>query len=290
MHYLLFNTIISLIKTIIFSRFINIPKWDNNNRKCIILGNGPSTNDIIPKLKLIGKEYSILCVNHFASSEQYTETKPNIYVIAAIELFTEIISSKFLDIRKNLINDIYYKTTWKLFLFIPIQAKFISEWNQLKNNRFIHIQYYNLTAIEGFDIIDHQLFKNLYGLPRPHNVLIPSLIITINLSFKEIFLFGVEHSWLEDIIVDENNNVLINQVHFYDQKKIHKPMHWKGKRKRKLHEVIIKFFYTFRSYHIINRFAERNSSKIFNTLPNSYIDAFEKITFTFPPNAKNTIR
>jgi hypothetical protein len=116
-------------------------------------------------------------------------------------------------------------------------------------------------------------------MPRPHNVLIPSIMIALSLGFKKIFLFGADHSWLKDIWVDEENNVLLQQKHFYDIDKA-KPRHmdYLGKGKRKMHEVLIKFYHSFKGYFEIDAYGKNQGKTIYNCTPGSYIDAFDRLS------------
>jgi hypothetical protein len=102
-------------------------------------------------------------------------------------------------------------------------------------------------------------------------------MISINLGYKNIYLFGADHSWLKDIHVDENNLVLLTQKHFYNEKSARpKPMTNTGKGVRKLHEVLKKFQITFKNYFLIEEYSRKKNSLIFNSTKNSYIDAFER--------------
>ncbi|NJL74615.1 MAG: hypothetical protein HC892_05805 [Saprospiraceae bacterium] len=116
-------------------------------------------------------------------------------------------------------------------------------------------------------------------MPRPHNVLIPSLMLAINIGFKEIFVVGADHSWLEELTVNENNEALLHQKHFYDEESS-KPeyMYRQGKRPRKLHEILEKFMLSFRAYFDIREYSESKEVQIWNATPKSYIDAFERNT------------
>jgi hypothetical protein len=125
-------------------------------------------------------------------------------------------------------------------------------------------------------------------MPRPHNVLIPSLILSINMKFSNIYVCGADHSWLKEIYVDNENEVLLSQKHFYDKQAqkqsdyrdmaVPQPMYHGGSNnKRKLHEVLEKFYYTFRSYWKIKSLAESQAVKIYNITPISYIDAFDRL-------------
>ena len=56
-----------------------------------------------------------------------------------------------------------------------------------------------------------------------------------------------------------------------------KPMyHGTTKKERKLHEVLIKFYYAFKGYWDLKEYAGKKNVEIVNLTANSYIDAFNK--------------
>ena len=52
----------------------------------------------------------------------------------------------------------------------------------------IQVHYMNTTPIEGFENISFQLISRQLGMPRPHNVLIPTILHAINLDFRNIYV------------------------------------------------------------------------------------------------------
>ena len=162
--------------------------------------------------------------------------------------------------------------------FIPFVAKKTSRWKKiLSQNHNISINYFNSTPIEGYRWFRYFSYNRYLGMPRPHNVLIPSLMICLALRFKKIFLFGADHSWLKDIQVSEYNEVLISQKHFYDKGAPKaKTMHHLGKGNRKMHEVLMKFVHAFRGYFEINDYSISNGQEIINCTEGSYVDAFKR--------------
>ena len=59
----------------------------------------------------------------------------------------------------------------------------------------------------------------------------------INSGFETIALVGADHSWIPMISVDENNNALVNQQHFYDaESSKSQRMYRSGKKPRKTKE------------------------------------------------------
>jgi hypothetical protein len=108
--------------------------------------------------------------------------------------------------------------------------------------------------------------------------MIPSLMISIWKGYRKISLLGADHSWLSEISVTDNNEVLINQKHFYDaQSSIGQPLDKRGKGKRNLSELLYKFTTAFASYFEIRAFAEKKNITILNATKGSFIDAFDRI-------------
>jgi hypothetical protein len=110
--------------------------------------------------------------------------------------------------------------------------------------------------------------------------LIPAIYLAINTGFKRIVLFGADHSWHEEIKVDDSNSVTVNHEHFYDKQDVRLPMYKLDGKKYFLHDIFRKLHYAFKGYFILNNYAGYMSAKIQNASSRSYIDAFEKIRIT----------
>ena len=273
---------LSLIKIILLSKWGIKIKGVNRNSDCFILGNGPSLNKVLSnEIKLLSKK-NLFCVNYFVYTKYFSFLKPQYYVINAPELWSKNVLKKVKSNSEKLFSAIGEKTNWEMILFLPYSAKKNQIWRKyLGDNNFIKICYFNTTPVEGFSILNNFFFKHGFGMPRPHNVLIPSLILSIRLNYKNIYLLGIDHSWLKEISVDNENNVLINQKHFYDENSSEpKAMHKGGIGKRRLHEVLQKYVYSFRGYFEIKKLADKQNINIYNCTPDSYIDAFERKKIT----------
>lgn len=277
----LFKILLSLIKVLIISRFTNILKTNTNIKKgCVILGNGPSLTESILKEKSKLKNFDLICVNNFANTDLFEQLKPKYYVLAAPIFFQNEsqLSDLYISMRVVLFNNIVKKTNWELFIMVPFLAKKNKFFNDmLLKNKNIKPLYFNQTPIEGTNILKKIMFKKGYGMPRPHNVLIPSVMNAIFLGYKLIYIIGADHSWLPEISVNENNEALVNQKHFYDED-VSKPEKMQDYivRPRKLHEIIHKFYLTFEGYWLIKEYAESKNVSIFNASEISMIDAFER--------------
>ena len=253
------------------------------------MGNGPSLNDTLTSSSIELDSYDILSVNYFCRTEKFEQVKPNYYVITSPEYFIGEEKKDWKKDRDQTFHELVNKTKWDMDLFVPVIASKSKDWvSIISENPKIKIVYFNTTPIEGFKWFSFFCFKRKLGMPRPHNVLIPSIFIGLYCGYKNIYLAGADHNWTRDVFVTDDNRVLLSQKHFYDQKVKEeknknsaspKPMYKGGSQEeRKLHEVLNKFVYAFQAYWEIEEYATKVSgSKIYNITPGSYIDAFEKV-------------
>jgi hypothetical protein len=266
---------------IILSKFFGVLKTKKATKNsCIILGNGPSLTKSLVKYQDQLKEYDLVCVNNFVISDIYTCLKPTYYILAApiLYLHEAKLSSLYLELRNQIFSNIQEKTSWNLTLMVPFVAKKSNYFNLfLTNNPLIKPIYFNQTPVEGFSSINKLIFNLGLGMPRPHNIMIPAIMNCINLNYKYIYLIGADHSWLPDINVNEKNEALVNQKHFYDENESRpEKMQDYISRPRKLHEIIHKFYLTFKGYWIIKEYAANKNVSVYNASEISMIDAFER--------------
>ena len=280
------KTIVSFIRIFAMSKFGVSSHFQRNSDECILLGNGPSLETSLSTHPEILNNRQLICVNFFSITGFYEQTKPAGYIINAPEIWSNDLDQERRSRFNQVFEKIEEKTTWELVLFLPVKARTARIFKEkikplLSKNSNITISFFNPTPIEGFKSISYLLFRLNMGTPRPHNVFIPGLVITINLGFNKIFLLGADHSWLKEITVDNDNRVLVNQKHFYDKEdNTSKTMYNIAGGKRRLHEILMKLVYSFRGYFILREYAQKRGARIINATPDSYIDAFERYGYS----------
>jgi len=275
----LLKTTATIVKFIVLSKITNFKNLHHCKKEVVILGNGPSLNKMIAKHSDFLEQKDVVCVNYFPTSDLYEKIKPKYLISSAVELYLEDLDDIAMNHSNELFNQINEKTTWPLTFFFPFAARKYNRWQKIiAENKNISVYYYNKTPIEGFKVFRQWSFKQKLGMARPHNVLIPCISLMIWLGYKKIYLWGADHSWLKEISVDENNNALVNQKHFYDEGKS-KPETMKqgGKGKRRLHEMLYKFMISFREYFNVLDYAKDNNVEILNCTKGSFIDAFDRL-------------
>lgn len=275
------KSIMSLIKVVLLSKFF-LKKYtpENPSPDCIILGNSPSLENSLasnPEF-LTGKD--LFAVNFFWKSKNFNKIKPKFYVIASTNYWSENQIPTNKEGRLNTFKEISKIVDWEMILFVPAMAKRFKDWKEeIAQNKYIKIVYFNLTPVDGFRFLSFWLFRSGLGMPRPHNVLIPSIKFAIDLNYKSIYILGAEHSWLKDLFVGEDNVVYLSQKHFYDFKTAKPDVMYKGSTNvvRNLSETLMKFVHSFNSYYVLEEYAKKYHSKVFNCTKDSYIDAFERL-------------
>jgi hypothetical protein len=277
------GTLFSALKVVILSRPTKLGQMtlkNNSKEKCLIIGNGPSLKNELEDNRIFFEAVTSICVNYFPLSDEFQKIKPNAIVLHAPEFWIESVKEEYKTGRQKLFAALIEKTSWNLLIYAPIKAKYSATLvNNILSNKHISITFYNDTPIEGFNFTNALFFNLGLGLARPHNVVIPSLILALRQNFKQIYLTGVDHSWLKEISVDAENNVLVGQYHFYDDGNVKPaPMNKVGREKtRNLAEVLEKFIFTFKSYYQIKEYANRKNATIYNATKLSFIDAFDRI-------------
>jgi len=236
----------------------------------LILANGPSLRSVLDLDRKELMKYDRLAVNFFANSPEYSSIRPDIYVMADSHFFSgQETDENVKNLWKNLT-----ATTWNMILMVPVRVRI-----PVKLPSCITIQRFNMTPAEGFKALQHLLFRTGVAMPRPRNVLIPSIMTAIRAGYRRILLAGADHSWSRTLWVNDNNNVISVQPHFYkdnDKEKQRVESEYAGYH---LHDIFKSLHIAFSSYFKIAEFAKKSGVEIINITPGSFIDAFPRREF-----------
>lgn len=271
---------ISLLKVGLggFKRGDSIPKGERS--EVLVLGNGPSLTDFVAENESLVANADLIAVNHLARSEMFEKLQPRTLVLTPIEFWDHAHDAFLTSEFHKTADQIIAKTDWPLVIIAPSIAQHCkAAFQYFASNPNITIRFVQMTPIDGNQKIANWIMRNNWGLPRPHNVLIPSLVIAINMGYKKVFVAGADHSWMPYVRVTQNNQVVMVQKHFYDSKEAEEKAMYNASSKgfdRKLHEVLQKFTYAFKSYFVIDAYAKSEGCEIVNLTKGSYIDAFKR--------------
>lgn len=264
-----FYTTLWLMRNVRSENFKNYIPHNFSGKKLMILANGPSLKKTIETLYIDTEEYDVRVVNDFCRHRIFFSLKPKSYVLADPLFFNDTPRAKEV---MELLNNV----SWPMALYIPYACR--KKFNGKITNSNIKIILYHSLQYNGWKKIRNFLYRKGLSMPRPQNVLIPSIFIGINQGYKEIDLYGVEHSWTNEIRVDDKNQVCLVDSHFYDNSKPElKPWHkGSGEPVYKMHEILRDLAWMFDGYHQLQEYAESSDCKIVNCTPDSFIDAFKR--------------
>lgn len=271
----LFQTIVSLLSVLIFSRCFasrQMKKQSKIKRKndAIVLGNGPSLKPIVSdKLKeLMDIDADIVAVNFFCSSSYFSIIKPELYVIADPAYF-QYSKEEWIERQKEKTIECLLKVDWKMQLYIPANAKGSPLSEKLLVNDYIDLCFYNLVPVTAFKCVERFLFKNNYGILLPETVLNCAIFLLINLNYKNIYLLGADHTWLKEVNVNEKNEVVMGYEHFYGDPNV-----------VKLDSTLSEWLYTqyscFKVHDRLREYADYMKVNVYNSTRGSFIDAYER--------------
>lgn len=258
----------SIVKLALKSRKSTVTKVAGCDDSIIIMGNGPSLNEAIEnsfdKLTTI----PTLAVNFAANAPQFTQLRPRYYVLADPHFF---VATDDVNVKK-LMNNIS-SIDWTMILFVPFEAK---KRGFAIGNENVKVEYFNFLAVEGFEWLENWAYASGRGMPRPRNVLIPSIMIAMKLGYGNIYVTGADHSWTKTLSVNERNEVVSIQPHFYKEDEQEQKRIKVDYLKYPLHQIIYSFYVAFKAYHKIQRYALHRGVKVYNSTPESFIDAFPR--------------
>lgn len=231
------------------------------------MGNGPSLTDTMRHNAKSLEANRLLAVNFAANADEFLRLQPDFYVMADPVFFHNLDNVNV----NRLWNNLSTRVSWPMTIFIPAREKLPVT---LPQN--ITVSRFNPVGVEGFQWLENMAFASGAGMPRPRNVLIPSIMIGIRLGFKTIHIVGADHSWTKTLEVTDDNVVVSIQPHFYEDNDAEHQRVASVYKDIRLHQIMYSFYVAFRSYFTISRFARSRGVNIYNSTPGSFIDAFPR--------------
>lgn len=276
----LIYTIVGLFRILSKSKLnLKIPKAENPEIPCYILGNGPSLHQDLDIENLDNLAQSLFVVNHFAISAYYEQIKPQSYVLADPSFFSKNVTEHIRNQVEDTFMELRTKTDWNVSLYVPNDSLALAQ-RVFKSNSYINIVGYNILGIKKgfkwFNILVHDMQWATFGAMNVVNV---ASLLAVYLGNKEIYLCGVDHSWHLDFVVGKDNLVYQKDKHFYDKEEAQlKTIHLDPNHSNpyKMHELLRCSAEALENYHYINEYAKHKEVKIYNCCANSFIDAFER--------------
>lgn len=233
-----------------------------------ILANGPSLNN---ELEALMKENSSLknslVVNYFAFSSLFEQLEPQYYCLADPLFFTE---DRYTENVYRLFAELN-KVFWKMDLFVWIQG--VETIKKYVKNENITINGVSTLQFEGFEAQRNNYLKMGKAVPSYVNVTIMGLYVLLNLGYDIINLYGVDHSFLAGLCVNDDNRLCINDHHFYGSEKREFAPKMDGSLWT-MKDFVYDKYLTFVEHEFMRGYADHLGAKIINCTKDSWIDAY----------------
>lgn len=234
-----------------------------------ILANGPSLNEEINEIFSSGKYLEdVLVVNFFLESDLFTKIRPKYYCLADPRFNKE---NKLTERTKGVFKDLNEFVDWPMSLFVWNQAvDMISEYISNPNIKIIGL---SILKFEGFENKRYKYYAKGTAVPSYVNVTIMAIYAMLNLGYSTIYLYGVDHTFLNSLIVGDDNVLYVEDKHFYGVKRVVAEYHLDGT-PWTVAEFIFDKYLTFVEHEIMRGYADYLGAQIINCTKDSWIDAY----------------
>ncbi|MBQ2374756.1 MAG: hypothetical protein II299_06575 [Alistipes sp.] len=280
-----FDTLLYFLVMVVkedFRNYVGTAGAENMNpsQRLAILGNGPSLKHQLPQL-IKQKEWEqadMMAVNFFALSEEFYTVKPKYYVLSDPMFFRKAGSSERIV---ALYNALATKVNWAMTLYVQYYNPEKFDYaTAIGNNPNIRIVPFHSTVFHGFRSVEFWCYRHGLGAGNWGTVVQNGILAAIQIGYKTIELYGVDHTLLDGLTVNDDNRLCRIESHYYDTTPANaKPMYYnatKPPRPYTMSEYLAETAELFRGHEVLRDFASSQGVEIINRTSGSLIDAYKR--------------
>ena len=244
-----------------------------------ILGNGPALAEELPHLleEMRGGDRDFLAVNFFAEDERFTELRPAYYVLSDPMFFRDTTERQRIEALYRAMNE---RVAWPMNLYVQYYNPERFDYRAALPNPNIRIVPFHTLMYRGFRRLEFRLYRHGLGSANFGTVVQVGEYIALLLGYKRIELYGVDHTLLEGLCVDDANRLCRADCHYYDggEPADPRPMYQKVPRRPYTMSVYLaEVAELFRGHEVLRDYARSLGARIVNRTRGSMIDAYEKV-------------
>ena len=252
----------------------------NASGKILILGNGPSLGEQLPRL-IAGKaseQGDIMAVNFFSLSEYFTTLKPKYYVISDPQFFRRAGYNERIEaMYKALAENVSWPMTLYVQYYNPEKFDYAAA---VDHNPNIKIVKFHTTLFRGFRNVEFWCYRHGLGSGNFGTVVQNGEFIAMLLGYRTIELYGVDHTLLEGLTVNEKNQLCRIKSHYYDKTpQPAEPIYVNATTPPRPYTMATYLAETaelFRGHEVLAEYAHTQGVRIINRTKGSMIDAYER--------------
>lgn len=244
----------------------------------LILGNGPSLAEDLPRLIARGEHTAkdIMAVNYFALDERFTTVRPAYYVLSDPMFFRDSVCR---DRVAELYRTLAEKVTWPMNLYVQYYNPEGFDYRAALPNSNIRIVRFHTQMYRGFRSLEFWLFRRGLGSANFGTVVQVGEYVALLLGYKRIELYGVDHTLLDGLCVDDGNRLCRIDRHYYDGAEAAAPQPIYKKVPHvpyTMAEYLAEVAELFRGHEVLRDYAAALGARIVNRTRGSMIDAYER--------------
>ena len=173
------------------------------------------------------------------------------------------------------------RVTWPMTLYVQYyNPEHFDYAAAIGHNPNIRIVRFHSTVFHGFRSVEFWCYRHGLGSGNFGTVVQNGEFIGILLGYKQIDLYGVDHTLLEGLMVDEKNRLCRIQSHYYaTQKGAAEPIYFNATnppRPYTMHSYLAETAELFRGHDVLSDWAREQGVRIVNRTEGSMIDAYER--------------
>jgi len=236
-----------------------------------ILGNGPS---LVKSLNLIREGDAVVMVNYSVLTELFQQLKPNYLCLADPGFFQKTTTA---ERKKEEMFRVFNVVDWELVIVVPF---FVGRNVFPVENKNISFKYVNTIPLDfSIHLLRYWLYKKNLSMPSLQNVIIMGVYIAIQQGYQTILLHGVDSNSYKNICINEHNEMVMREHHYYEVEDRNLNDEMIGFSARTLYKRLMCEVNMFRAYIDLSDYAKSIGISIINASPESMIDAFERYDF-----------
>lgn len=252
----------------------------NASGKILILGNGPSLGEQLPRLisEKASEQGDIMAVNFFSLSEDFTTLKPKYYVISDPQFFRRAGYNERIEaMYKALAENVSWPMTLYVQYYNPEKFDYAAA---IGHNPNIKIVKFHTTLFRGFRNVEFWCYRHGLGSGNFGTVVQNGEFIAMLLGYRTIELYGVDHTLLEGLTVNEKNQLCRIKSHYYDKTpQPAEPIYVNATtppRPYTMASYLAETAELFRGHEVLAEYARTQGVRIINRTKGSMIDAYER--------------
>lgn len=252
----------------------------DKTKRLLCVANGPSAKELYSDIKNNFAQYKnceFSVVNDFVNDDLFEIIKPLHYTISDPMFFMDTVKKQQ---GVKVLNALNKKVKWDMYLNVSCYWKKSSFLDIVKCNPQIHIVYFHQCRYDGIPHFTNYFYKKGWGNGEYGTVILNALYAAISEGYKDIHLYGVDHTFFDGLTVNEDNIPCYIYKHSYDIAPELKPIRFTynySKEYMDMASYIYEKYDIFKGHKIMAAYAKSVNCNVLNCTKNSLIDAYPRL-------------